>query len=187
MPYKDPALAKAASRRSYHRRKGSEAYKEKLRRSADTRRERYKNDAAYKALVDARNATRRDDPNRRRKAVAVAAKWKKNNPGRYEELNRKYLLAEFGITPEQYMAMHDAQGGKCAICWQPETTPNRRRTGVRMLAVDHCHTSGVVRALLCSACNTSLGKFREDPALLRAAAVYLEKYRTPVVGKQGGA
>lgn len=186
MPYKDPALAKAAAKRSYHRRKGSEIHKEKLRRSAEARRQRYKNDAAYKALVDARNAKRRDDPERRRMAVAIAAKWKKNNPGRYEELNRKYLLAQFGITPEQYTAMHEAQGGKCAICAQPETLPNKKRAGARMLAVDHCHATGKVRALLCAACNTSLGQFKEDPALLRAAAAYLERYQVPVIGSHGG-
>jgi hypothetical protein len=64
------------------------------------------------------------------------------------------------------------QGGGCAIC--------RRDNGKRLLAVDHDHaccpgerTCGkCVRGLLCDGCNHGLGKFRDDPELLRRAAEY---------------
>lgn len=83
------------------------------------------------------------------------------------EMRRKY-----GITREDWIAMHEAQGGLCAICRRkPESWPG--------LHVDHCHETGKVRALLCGPCNTSLGGFQDDPDLLRAAALYVESHRTP--------
>lgn len=54
---------------------------------------------------------------------------------------------------------------ECVICG---TTQNRR------LAIDHSHASGRVRGALCNSCNLGLGHFRDDPELLRFAALYLE-------------
>ncbi len=42
------------------------------------------------------------------------------------------------------------------------------------LCIDHCHESGLVRGVLCNQCNVALGMTRDDPALLRALASYLE-------------
>ena len=175
MPYKDREAARASSRRSYHRRKGTEVYKDKLRRQADARRERYQTDPDYKAHVDRRNAARRNDPERKRKATETAARWKAANRERADALNRKNMLSKFGITPERYAEMLAQQGGRCAICRKHETTPKKSGIGVRMLAVDHCHDTGVIRGLLCAACNTTLGKMGDSASLLRAAADYLDR------------
>jgi hypothetical protein len=43
--------------------------------------------------------------------------------------------------------------------------------------VDHCHDTGAVRALLCIQCNAGLGHFDHNPARLRAAASYVERFR----------
>lgn len=77
--------------------------------------------------------------------------------------NRKRL---YGIGPEEYAALLEAQGAGCAICRGQSSDG----TG---LAVDHDHTTGRTRGLLCSSCNNGLGRFRDDPVLLRAAAEYL--------------
>ena len=85
---------------------------------------------------------------------------------RAEDLKRRY-----GITLDQYDDMYEKQQGRCAICGTDTPGGNGQR-----FHVDHDHVSGQVRALLCSACNTGLGKFRDDPSLLRAAAIYLESH-----------
>ncbi|UOY02503.1 endonuclease VII domain-containing protein [Blastococcus sp. PRF04-17] len=59
--------------------------------------------------------------------------------------------------------MLEAQGGLCAIC--------RAAPAVH---VDHDHVTGAVRALLCFNCNGGLGQFKDDPAVLRAAADYVQ-------------
>lgn len=87
-------------------------------------------------------------------------------------VNRRNLLRDYGITPEYYARMHAEQNGLCAICQMPETMV--RHGKVEGLSVDHCHTKGHVRALLCSNCNNGLGRFGDDPAVLRRAADYLD-------------
>jgi hypothetical protein len=76
------------------------------------------------------------------------------------------IWALYSIPPEQYRDMLLAQDHKCAICRLPCTTGRR-------LAVDHCHTTGRIRGLLCRACNQGLGQFKDDVALLNAAVAYL--------------
>ncbi|MCF0086623.1 MULTISPECIES: endonuclease domain-containing protein [unclassified Streptomyces] len=65
----------------------------------------------------------------------------------------------------------------CAICGSTETVTRSGR--VRRPSIDHCHRTGVIRGVLCSGCNSGLGLFNDDPARLRAAAEYLERYATP--------
>lgn len=82
------------------------------------------------------------------------------------------LRGSFNISLNQYLEMHDRQDGKCAICNRPET---QMRSGkVKALAVDHNHKTGAIRGLLCSDCNTGIGKLKDDPVVIRKAAEYLE-------------
>ena len=64
--------------------------------------------------------------------------------------------------------MFEEQGGRCAICSTEEPGGNGNH-----FSVDHNHKTGKVRALLCNHCNTGLGKFQDDPDLLRIAQLYL--------------
>lgn len=75
------------------------------------------------------------------------------------------LRVRYGITHAEYEAMLSSQGGACAIC--------RGGTSKRYFAVDHNHRTGEVRGLLCGTCNTTLGRFRDDPARFKRAAKYL--------------
>ncbi len=94
-----------------------------------------------------------------------------NNPGYRQNLSYKRY---YGITVGQYMLMFNTQDGRCAICGKPETSQQNGKT--RWLAVDHDHATGEVRALLCTACNSGLGGFRDNPELLEKATEYLRYY-----------
>lgn len=79
------------------------------------------------------------------------------------------------MTFADYEAMLIKQDNKCAICHTTEETklgPNG--TLVRM-SVDHCHTSGKVRGLLCNRCNRALGLLGDSVDLLQKAIVYLKE------------
>lgn len=82
-------------------------------------------------------------------------------------------VKRYGITPEKLQEMMEAQGNKCLIC------PRSFAEFVPHVDHDHlCCPSGgscgkCIRGLLCVDCNRGLGSFRDDPELLRAAAVYL--------------
>lgn len=82
---------------------------------------------------------------------------------------QSWYLARYGMTVDQFRSMTEQQGGVCAIC--------RRRAKTPRLHVDHCHTTGAVRGLLCEKCNVALGLFDDDPERMREAATYLEKSR----------
>lgn len=84
------------------------------------------------------------------------------------------LKRDYGISLAEYMEMHDAQGGLCAICQQPETLLKKGQPA--MLAVDHCHTGGNVRGLLCMACNLMLGYAKDDISALERAIAYLREH-----------
>lgn len=82
-----------------------------------------------------------------------------------------HLRRKFGITQADYDGMLAAQGGGCAICGKRAEDQTRF---TRYLHVDHSHDTGRVRGLLCDQHNLLLGRFNDDPALLRRAADYLE-------------
>lgn len=106
---------------------------------------------------------------------------------RCRELNAPYRLRErfrrYDITPEQYQEMVAAQDNRCAICGEPPSPPPTQswREGDWALAVDHDHETGKRRDLLCHRHNLGLGLFNDSPALLRAAADYIEHHRVASV------
>jgi len=68
--------------------------------------------------------------------------------------------------------MELAQKGLCAICGKPASGGAREKR----LFVDHRHSTGEIRELLCHNCNSGLGYFFENPEVLRAAIAYVEKH-----------
>ena len=84
------------------------------------------------------------------------------------------LIRCYGITPTEYTKLKQKQGGVCAICGTDTPTLNHNETRPN-LYVDHCHTSGAVRGLLCGSCNVGLGLFKDNPERLKAAIQYLTK------------
>ncbi len=92
--------------------------------------------------------------------------WKWSGIDTPADKRARHLRRKYGITMDQYAQMLAAQGGGCAICHAPPPT-------TRSLAVDHCHATGVVRALLCGTCNRSLGYYEY---IRGNAETYLAKY-----------
>jgi Autographiviridae endonuclease VII len=100
------------------------------------------------------------------------------NPERNRRISRaSHLRLAFGLTLEDYDSLLKAQGGKCAICGAEESWAKSSGDGSRLLCVDHDHSTGRIRGLLCAPCNNLLGMAREDATRLRRAAVYLEDHR----------
>ena len=87
------------------------------------------------------------------------------------------LLKKRGLTLEDYEMELQNQDYVCAICGSPETA--KQNGTLRRLAVDHNHLTGSYRGLLCMRCNTAIGKFKDDIAIIRRAVQYLEKNRDP--------
>jgi len=87
---------------------------------------------------------------------------------------RKNNLNKYEITQEDFDIMFQAQNGVCASCGNAETAKNPAGE-VRPLSIDHCHRLNVVRGLLCSRCNTSLGLLFEDPNRIKALLKYIEE------------
>lgn len=107
--------------------------------------------------------------NQCRLCISAAGKaWRKANADKKAASNRRYRPVKYGVTPEEYDRMLAEQGGKCAICRQECKTRSH-------LCIDHDHATGVVRGLLCNACNVALGILRDDVARLEAAIRYLSR------------
>lgn len=83
------------------------------------------------------------------------------------------LRSDFGIDLEAYNKMFQSQNGLCKICYTHQSQLKRR------LNVDHCHTTGKIRSLLCDDCNKALGFAKDRPELLHKMANYLENCLGP--------
>jgi hypothetical protein len=98
---------------------------------------------------------RKRDPERKN---AHNRKFSRANPHKVREYQRRYA---YGIEPSEYEAMVAAQRGLCAICQQ-----------AKPLCVDHCHTTGLVRALLCKFCNLVMGRVDANPEFVQRLGAY---------------
>ena len=113
--------------------------------------------------------------------IARVKRWQQANPERVNAVQRarrarpevklrarqEHLKRKYGMTIEQYDAMLEAQGGGCLIC-------GRAPRDDISLHVDHDHTTGKIRGILCFCCNNALADFQEDVQLLAKAAAYLD-------------
>lgn len=109
------------------------------------------------------------------KSRAYERERRLRNPGR----GKASKLRAYGLTMRDYEALRAEQGGGCAIC-------GAQNDSGYDLAVDHDHSDGSVRGLLCRKCNVGLGLFRDAPQLLAAAIAYLTAPPAPVILQKGG-
>lgn len=81
-----------------------------------------------------------------------------------------HLKNNYRTDETTYNALFEKQCGCCAICGTTE--PNAGRPSYKF-AIDHCHSTGAVRGLLCKNCNTGLGLFKDSTPNLERAISYL--------------
>lgn len=76
----------------------------------------------------------------------------------------KKLFRLYGINLEQYQTLLKIQFDRCAICKEKKD---------ETLQVDHSHSTGKIRGLLCHSCNTAIGLMKDNKNLLNNAINYL--------------
>lgn len=101
-----------------------------------------------------------------REATKIASKKYRQNPD--NERNNK-LKHRYGITLADKKQMIVDQNGCCAIC-------NKELSGDKYVHLDHSHSSGSVRGVLCQPCNIGLGGFKDSIEALENAIEYLKKH-----------
>jgi len=109
---------------------------------------------------------------RERYANPEAFQRRKMKSDIYKERRKKssrkwYLKSNYGITEEKYLELLNYENGKCWIC---------KNSYDYFLHVDHDHTTGKIRGLLCGKCNRGIGLFDDNKNIVRSAADYLEKF-----------
>ena len=86
------------------------------------------------------------------------------------------LKRRYGITIEQYDEMVSNQHDLCAICKKPEKAIHHSSNQIKPLSVDHNHTTGQVRGLLCFKCNYVVGLVESSKDRLKSFISYLENW-----------
>lgn len=107
---------------------------------------------------------------------ACARERRRENPPewkpKYRLTQRKRdLLKKYGLEWAEYLRIRSEQNACCAICHRPEDD-NRHE----QLYVDHCHSTGQTRSLLCQKCNFMIGQADDDPSILQKAIDYLKHH-----------
>ena len=119
----------------------------------------FKNKEAYK-----------DYYKKNKEAIAAYKKdhYEKNKEAYAAYSKNYYVLRKYGITLAEKKKIKDEQENKCKICYQNFSSDVEPH-------VDHCHTTGEIRGLLCIRCNLGLGYFQDNPLALVRAAEYLKE------------
>lgn len=92
--------------------------------------------------------------------------WRGSNLEQVRKKDRvTHYVRKYGLTEEHALQLVENRTGECLICH--EHSP---------LVVDHCHTTGDVRGLICSSCNSMLGYAKDNPTSLKNAIAYLESF-----------
>lgn len=115
-------------------------------------------------------------PDRKHQAFGLCAACYMKDYGEKNPDTRYRLRGLSGFTERDYKRLFQQQKGCCLICSQKETSKSKGK--VTRLAVDHDHTTGKIRGLLCRRCNRAIGLFEDSPELLFNALHYLEEHVT---------
>ncbi|CAB4167498.1 Recombination endonuclease VII [uncultured Caudovirales phage] len=85
-----------------------------------------------------------------------------------DKVRAHWLKKGYGMTPDDYNALFEQQDGRCLGCMTHQSELSKP------LFVDHKHSTGAIRGLLCQSCNTALGCAKDDPIILGYLIDYLK-------------
>lgn len=136
------------------------------------------------AAIRARDREYRKTPAQRERIRAYGAAYSRSEKGRAKDkarytekrkaqLRDRAMLKKYGITAEQFAALLVLQSFRCAVCKAPFALHGKDR---RFVHVDHCHSTGRVRGLLCARCNVTEGYIRSLGLTPTGYAKRLEHY-----------
>jgi hypothetical protein len=80
------------------------------------------------------------------------------------------MLKEYKLSETDYEVLKKVQNNSCAICG------THQKHLLTKLAVDHNHSTGTYRGLLCGACNRALGLLKDDISMLEKSIMYLRSH-----------
>jgi len=121
---------------------------------------------AHKELAQARCKAWKEK--NREKHLAQQRQWHKEHPAPHRtfEQYRSYQLKSYGLSLYDFEHIYQIQNGKCAICQEKSD---------KILCVDHDHSTGKIRGLLCRHCNTALGLIKDNSVIAQKMFEYLIK------------
>ena len=103
------------------------------------------------------------------KLKANNKKWREANKEKdVLTMFKARLKRKYNLTIEEYDALLEAQNNSCKVCGTHATNNLKGK-----LYVDHCHTTGKVRGMLCMKCNSALGLLNDDKELIQKLLDYL--------------
>jgi hypothetical protein len=100
-------------------------------------------------------------------------KYRKNNPEKIAKQDKSRARRRYGLSQEQFDKMFQEQNGVCAICFRPERSTKNGK--LKALSIDHNHSTGKVRKLLCDGCNHALGYAEENTIILASMIEYIRR------------
>lgn len=105
--------------------------------------------------------------NKERKRELCRNHYYKHHETSKKKKRESYRRVKYGVEPDQYQQMLEQQENRCGICLEDMDRP----------CIDHCHTTGKVRELLCVACNAGIGNAKEDVVILRSMIDYVQRHK----------
>ena len=105
---------------------------------------------------------------RKKKLARKRQNWRKNYHQHPECDRERHLMDSYSISSDEYQLLFNKQNGVCAICGKPPTNG-------KPLQVDHDHTTGKIRGLLCHKCNTGIGYLGDVTQSVQYAVNYLKE------------
>jgi hypothetical protein len=99
--------------------------------------------------------------------------YEKNKEEKLKSGLKHHYKKKYGLSLEQRKELFDSQNGLCLVCCCEMNLEGGLKAN--QAVIDHCHSSGKIRGMLCNLCNQGLGHFKDNVSFLEKAIKYLEE------------